>query len=175
LSKRPSLLLAIAAATGVACSSSRAKDAGTADAGAQDARTFFDAGARDLPPLEVAPRDLGILRVDARDVAPPEVETSDLGSSGDTSDDAICSEGCQQGNDVCGASYDMCVALCRQDFGTGACLSQKRAAQLCVIAAGKDAITCMNGLTFVKPGYCESEKSALTACLHGLPVDAGGG
>jgi len=133
---------------------------------------MFEAAPRDLPRLDLT-RDLGTIRMDARDVAPPEVETSDVGTSGDTSDDAICAGGCQQGTDVCGASYDMCVALCRQDFAAGMCLPEKRAAQLCVIAAGNDAITCMSGHTFVKPGYCETEKGALTACLRGVPVDAG--
>jgi hypothetical protein len=54
------------------------------------------------------------------------------------------------------------------------CYAEKKAAQLCVIAAGPDAVTCMMGVTFVKTGYCQSEKAALTSCLRGIPVDAGG-
>lgn len=146
------LPLAIAVATGVACSSSRVGDAGTGDGGAPETGQV-EAAAPDLPA--------------------PEAGMADLGMADGNGDDAICAAGCLQATDAgCGTNYDTCLAMCRQDFAAGMCLPQIRAAQLCVIAAGPDAIECVFGHTTVKPGYCETEKGTLTNCLRGIPTDA---
>jgi hypothetical protein len=104
-----------------------------------------------------------------------------LDSSGDASiadaaqDEQDCTQVCALGTTIgCSTDSSACISQCLQDLAMPTCYAEKKAAQLCVIAAGPDAVTCMMGVTFVKTGYCQSEKAALTSCLRGIPVDAGG-
>jgi hypothetical protein len=175
----PPLLFSIAraATTGVsagACSTSVKRDAGTADSATEDAGTLdAEAGMTDAD-ARLSEADVRMSDADALDGEMPDAEMHDEGTADGTGDDAICAQGCQLGTDVCGADYGTCAVMCRQSFGSGVCLPERRAAQNCVIAAGKDGIMCVNGQTHVKAGYCETEIGTLTTCLLGAPVDASG-
>ena len=132
------------------------------DAGAIDARPP-DVGLPDVGPPDVGPPEVGL-----SDVSP-----SDLSPSDALDDDAICAQGCQLGTQAgCGMDEATCIATCRQEFATGICYPETRAAHLCVNAIGVNALTCMNGRTFVKKGICEPEKGALTTCLSNTVADA---
>jgi hypothetical protein len=153
LMRRSSVLLfalaitATTAAVVVACSSSRAREAGTPDAGTPETGTD-DARADDA-----GTSDVGI---------------PDSGTTDAFIDDGICSQSCQIGIQAgCDSDNAACLAMCQQDFARGVCNPEKRVAQLCVIAVGPDAITCMNGRSFVKAGICPQERQALMACLTG--------
>ena len=125
-----------------------------------------DAGTPDASEDAVAP--------DAIKDAPAPDSFGDAAVVDAAQDEPGCTQVCDLGATIgCSTDSSACVSQCLQDLAMPTCYAEKKAAQLCVITAGPDAVTCMMGMTFVKTGYCQSEKSALTNCLRGIPVDAG--
>ena len=156
---RFAVLLLAAVSSSSACSSSGPRDAATSDA-------FEDATALDAFGDASTPDTFG----DA-DVADSAQGTEVPDAS---QDDQICAQICALGTLIgCSTDSGACASQCLQDLAMRACYPEKIAAQLCVIAIGPDALTCMNGRTFVKAGTCEPEKGALTTCLLGARADAG--
>jgi hypothetical protein len=141
-----------------ACSSSSPRDAKAPD-------VFEEAGGLDVL------QDVG-----ARDEGPRDAEAPDAVRDGEAldadQDTEACLRICALGTAL-GCTDITCVSQCRQDLASGICHAEKRALQLCVIAAGTDAVFCVLGRPATKAGYCVPEKDALTLCLAGPSGDAG--
>lgn len=89
-------------------------------------------------------------------------------SSSDAPSDNICERMCEFWTEIdCNPDNDACLSQCRADMVDGRCYPERRAASLCLIDAGAEAFSCVNGRAFVKAGYCEEEKHAQTICLNG--------
>ena len=143
------LVLAMASSSS-ACSSSGPRDATAPD-------VFQDAAAPDV-----------LQDVAAPDAFPGDAEVPDADQDGDApdadQDKETCVQICALGTAI-GCSAVTCVSRCRQDLSNGICTEELRAGHRCLIAAGTDAVTCINGQTAIKAGYCGSEKDAITTCL----------
>jgi hypothetical protein len=159
------------AATVAVVAGSCSSDAGRIEAGTTDVGTA-DAGTTEVGSMEVGMTDVGTTDVGTTDVGPTDVGLTDAETSDALTDDVICAQICQLGTQAgCGADAG-CVAMCQQDLAMPDCKPEKRAAQLCVIGIGPDAITCMNGRPFVKQTVCVQERQAQTACLLAARSDA---
>jgi hypothetical protein len=164
------ILLSAIVAIPSACSSSRAKDAGTSgapnDADAPD--TFQDTLTPD------AFQDVRTFEVVLRDARVPDtVEDAEArdAMTDALSDDEICMRTCEtRAAAGCRAPNPQCAPNCRRDLAMGLCYQELRRLQLCILAIGPDAYACVNGAEVLE--VCLPEQQALTACLFPPQRDA---